>query len=78
MYNVISISSIIKNNLISDINHNLSNNLLKSIENSANINIGSNNKITSIKNIFNRTNRTKIKEKEKEKNKKVQDLKIRI
>ena len=82
MYNVISISSIIKNNLNSDFNHNLSNNLLNSLENNSNINIGSNNKITIIKNIFNRTNKTKIKEKEKEKekekNKRVQDIKMRI
>ena len=40
MYNVISISSIIKNNLNSDFNHNLSNNLLNSLENNSNINIG--------------------------------------
>lgn len=78
MYNVISISSIIKNNLNSDFYHNLSNNLLNSLENNSNINIGSNNKITIIKNIFNRTNKTKIKEKEKEKNKRVQDIKMRI
>ena len=78
MYNVISISSIIKNNLNSDFNHNLSNNLLNSLENNSNINIGSNNKNTIIKNIFNRTNKTKIKEKEKEKNKRLQDIKMRI
>ena len=71
--NIISISTISKNNLISEEKIN-SNNIINNIENNSNINIGSNNKITIIKNIFNRSNKPQI----KNKNKKIQDMKIKI
>ena len=71
--NIISISTISKNNLISEDKINC-NNIINNIENNSNINIGSNNKITIIKNIFNRSNKPQI----KNKNKKIQDMKIKI
>ena len=71
--NIISISTISKNNSISEDKINC-NNIINNIENNSNINIGSNNKITIIKNIFNRSNKPQI----KNKNKKIQDMKIKI
>ena len=53
--NYISISS--KNNMKSEDNHLY--NIINNIENNSNIHIGSNNKITIIKNIFNRPSKSK-------------------
>ena len=69
MYNASSISSLIKKNLNSEFNNNLYNN-----DNNSNIHIGSNNKITIIKNIFNRINKPM----NKERNKKIKDIKMKI
>ena len=71
--NLISISTISKNNLLSEDKINC-NNIINNFENNSNITIGSNNKITIIKNIFNRASKPQI----KNKSKKIQDIKIKI
>ena len=77
MGNYISISSLTKNNITSE-DKNITNNIINKIENNSNIHLGQNNKITIIKNIFNRVSKTKIKEKNKlDKDKKIKIIKVK-
>ena len=73
IYNAISISSIIKNHILLE-DKNKNNNRVNHIENYSNINIDPNNKITIIKNIFNRESKPPTKEKTKN----PEDMKMKI
>ena len=77
--NFISMSSIGKNKFLLE-EKNINNTIINNIENNSNIHIGSNNKITIIKNIFNRGNKPLSKSKNQIQNKKimVSDIKMRI
>ena len=71
--NIISASPIYKNEIISE-GKTINNNIINHFDNNSNIHIGPNNKITIIKNIFNRTNKPQI----KESNKKIRDIEMKI
>ena len=75
--NFISTSSITKNKFLLE-EKNINNTIINNIENNSNIHIGSNNKITIIKNIFSRGNKPLWKNKNQNKKIMVPDIKMRI